>query len=189
MKSIEIELVSSVPLLMHKDTLVDPLNPATKAHKEMTGKKTKTDDDHIAIAKSEYIAGCYWKKDKGFYIPGPMLEAALINAAKLQKLGVKFRQGVSVLQDELPLVGYEKKTPEQLWEDPDYRDVRGVKVQQNKIMRYRAIFHKWKTNATVLIDERIVNLNDVQKSIVEAGERFGLGDYRPRFGRFSVEFA
>ena len=37
---------------MHSDKFANPLHPATKAHKALTGKRKKTDDDHEAIAKS-----------------------------------------------------------------------------------------------------------------------------------------
>lgn len=188
MKSIKVKIVGRAPMLMHSDRLANPLDPMTKAHKELTSKRKKTDDDHIAIAKSEYVAGAYWRKDTGFFIPAQNLESCLVAAAKLQKLGVKFKQGVHVLEDELTIEGYEKKTPEQLWENPDNVDCRGVKVGQAKVMRYRPILRKWSLQATVALNEEVVNINEVKKAIVDAGALFGLGDYRPRYGRFNVEF-
>jgi hypothetical protein len=58
-----------------------------------------------------------------------------------------------------------------------------------KIMRYRPIFRNWSLSATVMVNEDVVNLNEVKKALVDAGNLIGLGDYRPRFGRFDVEFA
>lgn len=188
MKAITVKITGKAPLLMHSDLLANPLNPATKAHKALTAKKKKTDDDHTAIAKSEFIHSAYWAKGKGFYIPAQNLDSCLVAAAKLQKLGVKFKQGVRVLEDELILEGYEKKTPEQLWNDPDHVDCRGVKVGQSKVMRYRPILRKWSLTATVAVDEEVVNINEVEKAAQDAGALIGLGDYRPRFGRFNVEF-
>ena len=46
MAIIKLKVVGVSPMLMQADTLVDPLNPLTKAHKEITGKRKKTDDDH-----------------------------------------------------------------------------------------------------------------------------------------------
>lgn len=188
MKFIKAKITGKAPLLMHSDRLANPLDPATKAHKEMTSKKKKTDDDHIAIAKSEFISSSYWAKDKGFFIPAQNLDSCLVAAAKLQKLGVKFKQGVRVIEDELVLEGYEKKSPEQLWADPNHVDCRGVKVGTSKVMRYRPILRKWSVNATVAVDEEVVSINEVRKAIQDAGALIGLGDYRPRFGRFNVEF-
>ena len=188
MKSIAIQIVGKAPFLMHSDRFANPLDPLAKAHKELTSKRKKTDDDHIAIAKSEFIGGCYWRKGRGFYLPAQNLDSCLIAAAKLQKLGVKFKQGVQVLEDELPFLGYESKTPEQLWSDPDFIDCRGVKVGTSKIMRYRPILRDWKLSATVVVNEEVVNVSEVKKAIQDAGALIGLGDYRPRFGRFNVEF-
>ena len=189
MKSIKVKIAGSSPLLMHSDRFANPLDPLTKAHKEMTGKRKKTDDDFIAIAKSEFIGGCYWNEDTGFFIPSQNLESCLIAAAKLQKLGVKFKQGVVVLEDELPLDSFKNMTPEKLWENPKNVDARGVKVGMAKIMRYRPIFRNWSLSATVMVNEDVVNLNEVKKALTDAGALIGLGDYRPRFGRFKVEFA
>jgi hypothetical protein len=188
MKSISVRITGKAPFLMHSDRFANPLDPMAKLHKELTGKRKKTDDDQLAIARSEFIGGCYWRKGTGFFLPAQNLDACLINAAKLQKLGVKFKQGVQVVEDELSFTGFENKTPEQLWENPDFIDCRGVKVGTSKIMRYRPIFRQWSLCATIAINEEVVNVNEVKKAAQDAGALIGLGDYRPRFGRFNVEF-
>ncbi|MEO8101915.1 MAG: hypothetical protein ABI790_05280 [Betaproteobacteria bacterium] len=189
MKKIGITIVGTAALLMHSDRFANPRDPLTKAHKELTGKRTKTDDDHEAIARSEFIGGCYWRKNVGFYLPSQNLDSCIVGGAKLQKLGVKFKQGVVVVEDELPLEGFESATPEALWEDPDHVDARGVKVGTAKIIRYRPIFRQWKARATVAINEDVVNVSEVKKAIQDAGALIGVGDNRPRFGRFAVEFS
>jgi hypothetical protein len=188
MKSLSVKITGIAPLLMHSDRFANPLDPLTKAHKELTGKRKKTDDDHMAIARSEFIGGCYWRKGVGMYVPSQNLNACIIGAAKLQKLGVKFKQGVQVLEDDLPLHGFANMTPEKLWPDLDHVDARGVKVGQAKIMRYRPIFRQWSIDATIAIDEDVVNLGEVKKAVQDAGALIGLMDNRPRYGRFSVEF-
>ena len=187
MKTISIKITGTSPLLMHSDRFANPLDPLTKAHKELTSRRKKTDEDQVAIAKSEFIGGCYWSKLSGFYIPGQNLESCIVAGAKLQRLGVKFKQGVMVLEDELSLDGKQAKTPEELWEIPDHRDVRGVKVGQAKIMRYRPKFDSWSTMATISVNPSVVSDNEVLKALQDAGALVGLGDFRPRFGRFSVE--
>ncbi|WP_439871357.1 tail fiber assembly protein [Pseudomonas syringae] len=62
--------------LMHSDRLANPLLSETKAHKELTSKRKKTDDDHLAIARSEFIAGAYFDDQLVFFIPGQKLKAA-----------------------------------------------------------------------------------------------------------------
>lgn len=188
LQTLAIKITGKAPLLMHSDRFANPLDPLTKAHKELTGKRKKTDDDHIAIARSEFIGGCYWQRGIGFFIPGQNLDSCLVGAAKLQKLGVKFKQGVQVVEDELVLENVPEATPELLWENLDRVDVRGVKVGQAKIMRYRPIFRRWSTAATIAFNPDVISESDLRKALIDAGGLIGLGDYRPRFGRFTVEF-
>lgn len=89
MELVTLRITGTSPLMMHSDRLANPLNPATKAHKELTGKRKKTDDDHLAIARSEFIAGAYYDEKLGFYIPGANFDATFLAGAKLQKLGVQ----------------------------------------------------------------------------------------------------
>lgn len=187
MKQLTLKITGKAPMLMHSDRFANPLDPLTKAHKELTAKRKKTDEDQTAIARSEFIGGCYWNKRSGFFIPGQNLDSCLIAAAKLQKLGVKFKQGVQVLEDELQLDGKLPATPDKMWETPEFIDARGVKVGQAKIIRYRPIFREWSLTATVLFNEDVVNASEVKKAQEDAGALIGLGDYRPRFGRFNVE--
>jgi hypothetical protein len=187
MKTVKVKISGTAPLLMHSDRFANPLDPLTKTHKALTATRKKTDDIHLAIAKSEFKGSCYWAEKHGFFIPAQNMESCLVGAAKLDKLGVKFKQGVRVLEDVLPLDGHAKDTPDQLWENPDHVDVRGVKVTTSKLMRYRPIFKRWSTSATVAFNEDIVNEGEVMKALTDAGALIGLGDYRPRFGRFSIE--
>ena len=188
MQQLAFTISGTSPMLMHSDRFANPLDPLTKAHKELTGKRKKTDEDQIGIARSEFIGGCYWRKGVGFFIPAQNLDSCLIGAAKLQKLGVKFKQGVQVLEDELKLLEALPASPEKLWESTDHVDARGVKVGAAKIIRYRPIFRSWSAKATVMFNAEIVNLSEVKKAIEDAGALIGLGDYRPRFGRFKVTY-
>lgn len=187
MKQLQVTITGTSPLLMHSDRFANPLDPMTKAHKELTSVRKKSDETHEAIAKSEFMASCYWTKQAGFFVPGQNMDACLIGAAKLQKLGVKFKQAVQTLENEMSLVGTLPANPELLWADGDYTDCRGVKVGMAKIMRYRPIFKSWKLKCTIMINDDVLNVSEVKKALVDAGALIGLGDYRPRFGRFSVE--
>lgn len=186
MKNIKISIVGKSPLLMHSPQLANPLDPASKEHKKLTGKRKKTDDDYIAMARNELIYGSYWSKESGFFVPGANLDACLWNAAKLQKLGVKYKQGAMVLEDELPLLVQPAKVPQDLWEIKEHVDMRFVVVSRGRIMRCRPIFRQWALKATVVYNPDILNHDDVEKVIKDSGSLIGLGDYRPRFGRFEV---
>ena len=188
MEQIKIKITGTSPLMMHADTFANPLNPATKAHKELTGKRKKTDEDHLAIARSEFISGCYWSKDCGFYIPGQNMDATFLAGAKLQKLGTHWKRGALVLENRIKLLHDAPATPDELWESPENVDCRGVKVGTSKIMRYRPIFLDWAAELTLTINPEVLDVQEAKKAIEDGGALIGTCEYRPRFGRFEVAY-
>lgn len=186
MKQLKVKIKGLSPLLMHSDRFANPLDKATKAHKELTGKRKKTDADHEAIAKSEWMGSLYYNESVGPYIPGQNLDATLQEAAKLQKLGKKFKQAVMVLENEIPLQYKGPREPEALF-DAGFVDVRGVKVAMAKLMRCRPKFNEWAAEFTVAYNEDVLNGEEVRKAIADAGALIGVCDYRPRFGKFAAE--
>ncbi len=186
MEQLKLKLVGVTPLMMHSDRLANPLLPETKAHKELTAKRKKTDDDHVAIARSEFIAGAYWNAAEGFFIPGQNFDATFLAGAKLQKLGTHWKRGALVIEDKVKLLHDGPTTPERLWESPAHIDCRGVKVGTAKVMRYRPIFLRWAAQLTVAVNTDVLNVKEARKAIDDAGALIGVCEYRPRFGRFEV---
>lgn len=187
MKTIKFKFTGISTMLMHSDRFADPLDPATKAHKELTGKRKKTDADHEAIARSEWVGGLYFADDIGPYIPGQNIDAMLVSGAKLQKLGAKFKSAVMVVEDRIPVEYSGPRTIEAMFNDRRFVDVRSVKVGTAKLMRYRPAFREWALNLTVAYNEESVNSGEVIKAATDAGLLVGIGDFRPRFGKFEVE--
>lgn len=188
MELLKLKIIGISPLMMHADTFANPLHPATKAHKELTSKRKKTDDDHEAIARSEFIAGSYWDKEIGFYIPGANFDATFWNGAKLSKLGVHWKRGALVVADKIKLLFDGPKTPEKLWEDLRFVDCRGVRVGASKVMRYRPIFMQWAASLDVAVNPEVLSISEAKKVIEDAGKLIGVCEYRPRFGRFEVAY-
>lgn len=188
MEQLTIRVTGTHALLMHADTLANPLSAITKAHKELTSKRKKTDDDHEEIARSEFLAGAYWDKDVGFHIPGQNFDATFLAGAKLSKLGTHWKRGALVLEDRVKLKHEGPATPEELWHAKQFVDCRGVKVGAAKIMRYRPMFHRWSADLTVVINTEVLDINEAKKAISDAGALIGVCEYRPRFGRFEVAY-
>jgi len=185
METINVQITGRRPLLMHSDKFADPLNPLTKAHKELTGKRKKTDDDHEAIAKSEWLGGLYID-DKGPYLPGVNIESCLVSGGKLSKLGAQLKRSVEVMDEKCYLQYDGPKTPEGLWNKGFY-DARSVKVQQARLIRYRPMFKSWSCFAEIAFDPESIDRAQIIKCLEDGGQYCGVGDYRPKFGRFSVE--
>ena len=185
LETIKVEITGTRPLLMHSDKFADPLNPLTKAHKELTGKRKKTDEDHEAIARSEWIGGMYID-EKGPYLPGVNVEAALIAGAKLSKLGTQLKRSVEIMDEKCHLIFDGPKSPDALW-DAGFYDARSVKVGTARLMRYRPMFRNWAASCEIAYDPESINRDQIIKCFEDGGTYCGVGDYRPKFGRFSVE--
>lgn len=174
-------------LLMHRPVSVNPLDEGTKTLKKYTGKRTKTSEDHEVIARLEWALGLYHDPDIGPYIPGVNVEIMLRDAGKLDKKGASITRGVIVSSDKLPLI-YKgpRATEQELW-DANLKDIRSVGNQKNRVMRCRPMFPQWELDVDLLVEETIIDPSDVVDIARKAGLMIGLGDYRPRFGRFTVQ--
>lgn len=179
-----ITIEGTAPLLMHNARLSDPLDPATKALKRVSSKRTKTDDDHVAVAEAEYIGGLYCDPDVGPYLPGENIAACLVEGAKLNKLGVKVKRGLLIETDTNPLAYTGPRTPTELWEDENFRHRASVKVGTSRVIRTRPKFGNWRVQAEGMLDESQLDIDLLGQIAENAGQFIGLGDWRPRFGRF-----
>jgi hypothetical protein len=173
------------PLILHNGQLADPLNNYAKAMKRIAGKRNKTETDLEELARLEWHGSLYVSSGN-VVIPGELIEAHLVEAAKKLKKGQQakaclFCDGV------FPLVYDGPVDLDALWKNEAYRLTAGVKVQRNRIMRTRPIFQSWTLSAQVLYNPSQLNLGEIRKFFRIGGEQIGLGDWRPRFGRYVVE--
>lgn len=170
---------------MHNSRLANPLDPAAKAMKKVTGKRTKTDEDHEEIARLEHQGGMYFDPDAGPYVPADNIWRALYDAAKKTKRGPKVKEGVFISTDINPLAYTGPRTIKGLWEDENFRHLASAKVTTQRVMRCRPIFREWAVQAEGDIDVEIIDFTELQAIAETAGDRIGLGDWRPRYGRFT----
>lgn len=185
MKTVKISIKSSGPMLMHSDRTANPLNSHAKALKAITGKRKKTDDDHFEIAKLEFNASCY-HNGKNWYIPSANFEAMLLASAKHFKLGTTIKQALLVPDDATFEFDDDKMKPEDLFNIDEYVDQRTVKIGQAKTVRTRPIFNNWKSTFVCWLDTDKMNIEQLLQIIENSGKYVGLGDYRPRFGKFTI---
>lgn len=180
-----ITLTGTAALLMHNSRLSNPLDPATKALKKYTGKRNKTDEDHETIARLEFAGGLYFDPDAGPYIPGENIARCLVDGAKLTKMGVKVTRGVFISTDVNPLAYTGPRDEEKLWQ-AGHRHMASVKVGTSRTMRCRPYFPDWRVQADGILDPSVLELDDLATIADNAGSLIGLGDWRPRFGRFTA---
>lgn len=181
-----ITITGTAPLLMHNSRLANPLDPASKAMKKFTSKRTKTDEDHEEIARLEHIGSLYFDTDAGPYVPADNIWRCLFDAAKKTKRGPKVKEGVFIATDINPLAYKGPRTIEGLWADENFRHLASAKVTTQRVMRCRPIFREWSCEADGVIDTDIIDFKELQDIVETAGDRIGLGDWRPRYGRFTA---
>lgn len=179
------------PLLMHNIQLASAFNPYCKTLKALNGKRNKTEEDRLAIARVEFDGGLYHDPEIGPYIPQEWLFSNVIAGAKLDKNGQKVIGGVVFTDFMFPLLYKGPRTMDGLWGtdgDSEFVDFRTVRVSTSKIDRCRPIFRQWAFDATAEIDPTVIELDEFQLAVSKAGEFKGIGDYRQLYGRYSTEF-
>lgn len=186
MKQLQVEIKGIVPLLMHSDRYSNPLDELTKAHKVLTKKRAKTEDDQEQIIVSEFLGSLYYDKQLGVYIPGSNLESCIFEGARKYKLGKVAKAGVIISQERNKLSYSGPSKAEDLAQSAAHRDVRGVVISRARIMRCRPRFDDWSVKFTVLFNESLLDRQQIIDSLVTAGEQVGLCDFRPRYGRFEL---
>jgi len=190
-----VRLKGRVPLLMNKPTLVDPTDPASIERRKISSKRKKVLEDHEEMNRIEYGAAIYLNDTVGLYIPAAMLEKCIVEAGKLQRLGTTLKQTMMVLQNEIPveipeLPATTKKgslpTVKDFYGDPRFVDKAVARIKTDRVIRCRPIFHKWSLAADLSYDDQEIDTETMSNILRVAGRRIGIGDYRPRYGRFTV---
>lgn len=183
-KVLNVKIKGVCPLILHNGQMADPLNRFAKASKAISKKKTKTDEDYEALSKNEFLSSFYMDGER-LVVPGINIESLLVAGAKKQRAGGDAKSGIRVEQD--PAIEYlGPKTPEALFADDNFRLTVGVRIKQARVMRCRPIFKNWSLTFGIIFEDEILNPEEVALYLTEAGSKVGLGDWRPRYGRFEV---
>lgn len=178
------------PFIPHNGQTADPRNTYSKALKAISSKRKKTDADLDEMARIEWHAGLYRTEDD-IIIPDHVWEAAFIAGAKKSKRGTQAKSGLffgqhAVLDfpDKPSIIT--KETLDGLFEDGHHTFTIGVKVGMSRVMRTRPIFKQWSCTVLVEYDPDVLNLRDLEEIANDTGRLAGVGDWRPKHGRFEA---
>jgi len=180
------------PMLMHNGRLCNPLDEQTKLLKTVTKQRNKSDDDHVRTARVEFEGGLYHDAKLGPYLPSDNLQAMIERGSTRRKLGKVFKAHVSVMMpDSAPGFALTYKGPrdvEGLWANRAFVFTKGARVGQARVMRTRARFPTgWTLSFGVEVLADGVTKTQLEQAITDAGLYEGLGDWRPRYGRFVLQ--
>jgi hypothetical protein len=169
---------------VHNARLANPLDEVAKAMKRINDKRKKTDEDREEVARLEHMGGLYFDPDLGPYLPGQNFEKCLIEAARITRAGKKIERGVFVDADVNPISYDGPRDIDGLWKDENFRHAASVKVGMSRVMRMRPQFRQWTVDTEGEYDPSVISLDELTEVATTAGLMIGLGDWRPRFGRF-----
>lgn len=185
--TIRLRLTGVAPLLMHSGRLADPLDPYAKRLNQLTSKRAKTAADFEEIARVEWTGGL-WLAEGVPCLPAEALESAIVQAGKARRAGSLLRAALTV-PDSMPVEHDGPADLARLWADPSFRHRCGVRIGARTTIRTRPRFDRWAVDAVVRFEPSMVDRSMVADIARHAGDLVGLGDWRPRFGRFSVDVA
>jgi len=174
------------PLLMHNGNLADPLHESSIALHKLTVKKLKTQEFHKEVSRCEWFGGLYVDQSGHPCLPGEVLEGALCEGARQTKRG-KLVKGAIVVNGDFKITYKGPKTLDALFAAKGFVKRAGVKIGKARIMRTRPIFPEWGCTFTIQWDaDMLSSEGDLNDIISDTGRATGIGDWRPKFGRFEL---
>lgn len=185
MYQVNVSVEGLAPLMQHRYPLPD-FATVGKGGKVATGEKDYS---------QEWRQYLYVNSENQIYQPASHFEGCLIKASAGYKIqggrgktySQLFKGSVFVNPDEIL---HSVENPETLDFDGDkrlYLDLRPVVVQRARVARIRPCFKPgWKLDFVIEVLDDQIPANVVNEVLQLAGRTVGVGDYRPRFGRFMV---
>jgi len=169
---------------MHAGRLADPLDPIAQDLAKITAKRPKTIADLQEIGRREWF-GSLWLEGGKPCIPGEALEATFIDAARTRRRLRAARAGLMV--SNAALLEHEGPSSlDELWRSESFRLRHPVRVGNSKTMRTRPRFGSWGAEFEVTFLASLLDRAEILELYAVAGFSVGLGDWRPRYGKFVV---
>ena len=182
--SLSFRVTGVAPLIMRAAALADPLHPLTRKLNEIARKRLKTDADYEKISQIEWY-GSLWIEDGNLVIPSEAVEAVFVRGARTRRTGRAALAGL-ICPESPKLIYKGPACVDDLWADPEFRLRSPVRVNASRTIRTRPIIRQWAADVEVQFQKSLLNQREIIEIYQIAGEQCALGDWRPRFGRFTV---
>lgn len=186
MKKMKVKLSGLGQILLHNNQMLIPKNYYKLEFDKVKNKKPKTEADLERLANIEFLAGLYLD-DNVVVIPIKMQLATFIKGAMKDKKGPVAKAGVYFDKNSPLIFDGDGMTPEELYEDGDFTSTEIVRVGMSSVPRVRPIFPNWSVDIEMTYDEDIIDDDVILQAWRRAGQLIGMGDWRPRYGRFTVK--
>lgn len=187
MKNLTITLEGRAPLLIHNERLAVSTDEYARPLKAITSKSKKSDDDYAEMARLEYLGGLYLTSGGRSGLPAWNVFRSIQDGARLNRLGKQVERGLFAAKGD-EIVEIKHSGPSDI--ENHYRsggiDTRTVRVGQQRVVRTRPRYIDWSVAVDFIVDTEVLRLDDLALAVDNAGRMIGIGDYRPRFGRYEA---
>jgi hypothetical protein len=188
------------PLIMSNPQTVQVSNAYAMKSRElgaaMKAARKKGDEDKMVSLEKQQIrndweASAYWDDaEKKFFIPDSLLLACIRNGAAASKKGKDIDRAVLTSETQAYVETTKHKTLQAAFEDETFRLECPCKIPPKTgalIWKARAVMPTgWKLTFDIEYDDGIVERKSLERALQAAGV-VGIGGWRPKFGRFTVE--
>ncbi len=183
MKTVEVEIVGTSPLLIHRF-----------GEEAEQGKSTRAVVVDVKDPRTEATKVAYIAKDGTFYFSSAAIPGCLGNAGANHKLKGNRKtlrfvvpSAVRVPDPTITICNGNGKPVKDF--EVDSRPVT-IPATKGRVMRHRPRFDQWSAKFRLLVNEKLLAVEMVHQLLNEAGEQIGIGDFRPEkrgpFGCFRV---
>jgi hypothetical protein len=188
MQKMRFKIKGVAPLLMHNGDAANPRGQYSAKLKELNAKRKKTEETLDELLYYQYLSGLYVDGRGRPCVPGHVIEATLLNAAKKTREGQLAKEAMFCTGD-WPLTYKGPKAAKELARSDDFRLDCMVRIPPRtgaRVLSTRPKFEKWELEFVVTFNSAKIDDSKLVGFVREAGESVGLCDWRPRFGRFDV---
>ena len=205
LKTLKVRSTFFRPLIMSNPQTVQISNSfaiiGRKLNSELKAARKKGDEARMCELEKKQIrndweASSYWSEtDNGFYLPDTIILAAIRAGGASGKKGKDIDRAVTLTEMRIPIVlpaSVKHKTAEQF-----FGDVQNFHMQCPCKVPPKTGALIWKcrcmmpTGSSVVFscefDNDVLAIQSLKDILVAAGT-IGMGGWRPKFGRFTVEF-
>jgi hypothetical protein len=176
----EVRIVGVRPLLMHRPKLSDmqPKRRSELPTPEQEAREALYTDGDLIVVPSLNVKAMLRDAGRNYKIP-----------QRRATYGAYIRAGIDMEPSpNIPLLNPKTNQPYRVSKREWKVDVRPVVVQMNRVLRARPRFDEWALEFRIInLDPGLLKKDMIYRILVDAGKFYGLGDYRPEFGRFKVE--
>lgn len=198
-QTIKVKWTGIRPLILHNGQTADPLNKFSVQFRKLNVEKKaikKGDEEAVArwhekYADAEWRASIYYDETDGLIIPSDVIEATIEAGARKSKRGKDAKAAVYCAEENAShaVLDYDgPKSIEKLIKEPRYRLSKPVRVGNARVCRTRAMLPTgWSMTFKVEYDDGVMGRDALLDAMMQAGALVGMCDWRPKFGRFTVE--